>query len=183
MFKSLQNNFLIAMPNQNGSFFERTVIYICQHDEQGAMGIIINYQLQKNLDNLLAQMQITNSNNINIYLGGPVQQEHGFILHDPTTQQWNSSIILSKDITLTTSSDILTAINNDSGPKNMIIALGYAGWGKGQLEQEILENAWMQADYSPEVMFEVTANQKWNTLLNKIGIQDPTKLSEFSGHA
>jgi putative transcriptional regulator len=186
MFKSYQNSFLIAMPVLQGSFFERSVIYVCQHDDNGAMGIIINYQIQQNVESLLAQLNVSLSieaKSTNLYLGGPVHQEHGFILHQPTDKKWDSSIILSKEVTLTTSSDILTALGDSSGPKSPIIAFGYAGWSSKQLDKEILDNDWMQIDYSTEVMFNTPPQEKWDAALKSIGISNPLQLSGFSGHA
>ncbi|MFT6834725.1 MAG: putative transcriptional regulator [Francisellaceae bacterium] len=186
MFESLQSNFLVAMPSLNNSFFERAVIYICQHDESGAMGIIINRQISNEIDDLLTQLDIISSKSqdkVDLYLGGPVHQEHGFILHQPTEQEWDTSITMSNNVIITTSKDIIEAIIQGTGPENPIIALGYAGWGQGQLESEIFDNAWIKVNYTPEIMFDCPPSQKWNATMKSIGITNPAKLSGFTGHA
>ena len=184
MQESYSNKFLVAMPGLEGEPFEKSVIYLCQHDENGAMGIVLTYPLHNNAEELYRQMNIELNQplSVPVHLGGPVQTDHGFILHQPTEQQWQSSVRLSSEVCLTTSTDILNAISEGQAPYNPIIALGYAGWDEGQLEQELKNNDWVVAGFDPHIMFETPTTRKWEQTLNSLGIS-PAQLSGFSGHA
>ena len=145
--KSLQNHLLIAMPSLDDPYFERSLTYICEHNDEGAMGIVLNQPSSMNLKQLLEQtdkeLEISADKAEQIVLaGGPVSQERGFVLHSDQGQ-WGSSLTLADNVVVTTSKDILTAIGNNSGPDKSLVALGYAGWSAGQLEKELQENAWL----------------------------------------
>ena len=182
----LAHQFLIAMPNLQDPTFHQTVMYICQHDASGAIGIIINRPMQSvKLKEIFEQIGITSNNTVAnelpVLFGGPVQQERGFILH--TTQgEWNSSLELADRISVTTSKDILEAIANDKGPEQVIIALGYAGWSAGQLENEIKENTWILAPVNKDIIFDLPFSERWQAAAALIGV-DIRSISDATGHA
>lgn len=182
---NLTNHFLIAMPQLADPNFFHSVTYICEHNEEGAMGIVINRPLEIDLAEVLDHIDISGSDEVIkdqiIYMGGPVQPERGFVLHNPANQ-WDSSMLITEDIGITTSRDILTAIANDQGPKRYIIALGYAGWGYGQLEREISENAWLSGPAEKEILFEMPYQQRWEAAASLLGI-DVNLISSDTGHA
>jgi len=179
---SLQNNFLIAMPQMHDPNFGGSLTYICEHNEHGAMGVIINKPLDLNLDSVLEQLDIPmQTENQPIYAGGPVQQERGFIIHTGAPS-WESSMRVSPTISLTTSRDILEAIGNGSGPKEFLLALGYAGWSEGQLEQELKENIWLTCHANHQVLFNTPDEAKFKSAVSILGI-DMDQLSGQIGHA
>lgn len=182
---NLTNHFLIAMPSLKDPNFERTVTYICAHNEEGAMGIVINKPLDIDLGEIFEQMDIPaknpETNNKMIFLGGPVHTDRGFILHQ-ASNQWGSSIVISGDICVTTSKDILEAIAVGDGPAESLIALGYAGWGEGQLEQELMDNAWLSGPADLDIIFNTPYEQCWNSAAKHLGI-DIEKMSLDVGHA
>ena len=182
---NLTNHFLIAMPGLLDPNFYQTVTYICAHNEEGAMGIVINRPLTIDLGEVLNQMDLKPSNeqieNIPIYHGGPVQADRGFVLHRPD-KEWQSSIHISQDIGMTTSRDILQAIAKGRGPEKSLIALGYAGWAAGQLETEIKENAWLSGPADSDIIFNLPYEQRWESAARLLGI-DMDKLSSDVGHA
>ena len=182
---TLTNHFLIAMPALADPNFYQTVTYICAHNEDGAMGIIINRPLGLSLGEVLGQMQIssgsTNIESIPIYQGGPVQADRGFVLHQPL-KMWDSCIKISGDMGIATSRDILNAIANGEGPEQVFIALGYAGWAPGQLEREIMENAWLNAPADTSIIFKTPVEQRWRAAAGLMGV-DLEKLSIDVGHA
>ena len=182
---NLTNQFLIAMPGLLDPNFYQTVTYICAHNEEGAMGIVINRPLTIDLGEVLNQMNLKPCNeqieNIPIYHGGPVQADRGFVLHRPD-KEWQSSIHISRDIGMTTSRDILQAIAKGRGPERSLIALGYAGWAAGQLETEIKENAWLSGPADAAIIFELPYEKRWESAARLVGI-DMDKLSPDVGHA
>jgi len=182
---SLTNHFLIAMPQLDDPNFFHSVTYICQHDQQGAMGIIINQPLDMKLDDVLEQLEIENDDAAlaqqTIYFGGPVQQERGFILHSPD-KKWESTLFISDSIAITSSGDILKDIVAHKGPKQSLIALGYAGWGSGQLETELAQNAWLSVPAAAEIIFDTAVEKRWQEAASLLGI-DLKLLSEDIGHA
>lgn len=183
---SLQNHFLVAMPVQNDQYFARSVTYVLEHNAEGAMGIVINQASTMTFRELLNQINedanVTDHNSEKIVVcGGPVNPEHGFVLHS-TQAGWNSSMNVTSEIMVTTSKDILSALNNDNGPDKSVVALGYAGWGPGQLEQEILENAWLTIPVDTEILFDVPLHKKWQAAVNKLGI-DVWQLTQQAGQA
>jgi putative transcriptional regulator len=184
--QSLQNHLLIAMPTLNDPYFSRSVTYICEHNEHGAMGIVINQPVGMNLKQLLSQtdseVQVLEQKADDIILaGGPVSQDRGFILH--TSQPgWNSSLQLTSEIMVTTSKDILPALGDGTGPEKALIALGYAGWTAGQLEEEIQSNSWLTVEADVELLFDEPIHKKWQTAVQKLGI-DIWQLAPDVGHA
>ena len=182
---NLTNQFLIAMPNLADPNFHHTVTFICAHNEDGAMGIVINRPMELALGDILAQMNLTarspGVDNMVVHLGGPVQTARGFVLHRPDTS-WPSSINVSDEIGVTTSRDILEAIAEGRGPDHAFIALGYAGWAAGQLEQEIKENAWLSGPAGSDIIFRTPVEKRWEGAARLLGV-DVDRLSSDVGHA
>jgi len=182
---NLTHHFLIAMPGLNDPNFYHTVTYICSHNEEGAMGIVINKPLDLVLGEVLEQMDIKIGDeiarNTPIYDGGPVQSDRGFVLHQ-YHQDWNSSLKVNEQISVATSLDILNAIANGKGPESTFIALGYAGWAAGQLEKEMQENIWLSGPAESHVIFDTPVEQRWNSAASLLGI-DMDQLSPDVGHA
>ena len=179
---TLENQFLIAMPQMLDPNFSGTLTYICKHDQFGAMGIVINRPSKLSLKSLLEQMDLPlKGKDHAIYAGGPVQLERGFVLHTGE-QEWQSRTAISETIRLTTSKDILAAIADNHGPDHYLIALGYAGWGAGQLEQELAENVWLCCTANEEVMFNTPDADKLNKAIALLGI-DTNQLNSQVGHA
>lgn len=181
----LTNQFLISMPSLKDPNFEKTVTYVCVHNEEGAMGIIINKPLDIGLGEIFVQMDISvensEANSKKVYQGGPVHIDHGFILHQGN-KEWNSSIIVSPELCVTTSKDILEAIAEGKGPDEALVALGYAGWSAGQLEQELMDNAWLTGPADADIIFNSNSDQCWESAANHIGV-DIDKLSADIDHA
>ena len=181
----LTSHFLIAMPAMGDPNFSRTVTYMCQHTEEGALGIVINRPMNMQLGEIMLQMEISVRdeavNKIPVYGGGPVQPERGFIIHTPIGQ-WDSSLTVSEGIALTTSRDILESIAAGEGPERFLVALGYAGWGEGQLEREIIENAWLNAPAENSILFDLPAEKRWKSAAGQMGI-DLDLLSGQAGHS
>lgn len=181
---NVTDHFLIAMPGMGDPNFHRTVTYMCQHSHEGALGIVINRPTELKLGDILQQMGIKigleGINQVPVFYGGPVQPERGFVIHEPKGS-WDSSLEVTETIALTTSRDILEAIARGEGPERMVVALGYAGWGEGQLEQEIVENAWLNAPAKDQILFEIPADQRWKSAAKQMGV-DIGRLSSSAGH-
>lgn len=181
---SLKDHLLIAMPSLDGSFFERTVIYVCEHDEKGAMGIVINRPIGLSVEGLLEQMGLDTDPNLTedaqVLIGGPVLPERGFVLHSPE-KAWTNSEPVSDYCTLTTSKDILTAIGTHEVPSHFKVALGYSGWSKDQLEQELVDNTWLTLKASSELVFDLDYEQLWTLATKELGF-DIWQLSSQTGH-
>ncbi|RMH20185.1 MAG: YqgE/AlgH family protein [Gammaproteobacteria bacterium] len=187
-FPSLTNQFLIAMPGMGDPRFQHTVTYICEHNEQGAMGIIINHPLDLKLLDLLQdsevkQIEIPPDVDVNqpIFLGGPVQQDRGFVVHD-ASGKWESTLAVTDQICVTTSRDIIRAILQGKGPKRTLIAIGYAGWGPNQLEEEIMHNSWLTVPADQKILFEMDSSRRWQAAAEASGV-DITHLTAPAGHA
>lgn len=186
MYTNLQNHFLIATPSLDGSYFGKTLTYMCEHNDKGAMGIVINNKTGLTLSELLEmtdeKVLVDNDHANHIVVeGGPVSRDRGFILH--TCQSgWDSSLELSSDIMVTTSKDILSVIGNNKGPEKSIVALGYAGWAAGQLEQELEQNSWLTIEADMDLLFNVPIEDKWQKAIEKLGI-NIAQLSPYVGHA
>lgn len=182
---SLTDHFLIAMPSLADPNFSRTVTYICEHNEDGALGIVINRQTDVALGELLQHLGLQASRREvaarPVYMGGPVQQERGFVLHPPG-QEWESSLSISEDVAITTSRDVLAALAEDRGPERYLVALGYAGWGAGQLEQEMADNSWLSGPADGTIIFEREAEARWQAAAALLGV-DLRLLSSDTGHA
>lgn len=182
---NLTGHFLIAMPSLNDGFFNHAVTYICEHNESGSFGVIINQETNINLKQVLDEMKIESDNSYkddqSIFIGGPVDQGRGFILHRPTGS-WSSSLNVRNKVALTTSKDILQAIANNEGPEECLIALGYAGWAAGQLEQEMADNTWLTCPADEQIIFNTPVDERWKAAAKLIGI-DLSLLSNETGHA
>ncbi|MEJ2565816.1 MAG: YqgE/AlgH family protein [Gammaproteobacteria bacterium] len=182
---SLTNQFLIAMPALADPNFHGTVTYICEHNDQGAMGIVINRPLNLTLGEVLDQMQIaTEQEDIGrqtVYMGGPVQTDRGFVLHNPVGA-WDSMLRIHDELGVTTSKDILEDIATGTGPKHILVALGYAGWGAGQLEQELADNVWLCGPADQRIMFDIPWQQRWEAAAALMGV-DLNQISNQIGHA
>lgn len=182
---NLTHHFLIAMPTMVDSIFSKTLMYICEHNEQGAIGIVINRPTDLTLISLFKQLGITQADSlvetVPVLFGGPVQMDCGFVLHHPIGQ-WQSTLSVNEEVGLTTSLDILKAIANDEGPDQALIALGYAGWTAGQIEHELAQNAWLTAPASIDVIFDMTSEERLPAAMRLLGIQD-AHLSTEVGHA
>lgn len=182
---SLTNHFLIAMPGMKDPNFARTVTYVCEHTEQGAMGIVINRPMDIRLGEMLDQLDIATDDHqaldTLVYLGGPVQPERGFVLHS-ASDGFDSTLSITSEISVTTSRDVLEAIAEGKGPAHRLIALGYAGWGGGQLEQEMSANAWLSGPANDEIIFKLSAGARWQAAANLLGV-DMNLLSGEVGHA
>ena len=179
------NQFLIAMPSLRDPNFSQTVTYICAHNEDGAMGLVINRPANCDLGEILAQMEMKpddqSISKIPVYQGGPVHTDRGFVLHEPN-DEWDSSINVSEFLNVTTSRDILHAIAESAGPRNYLIALGYAGWSAGQLEEEIKENAWLNVSADLDIIFNTPCELRWSSATALLGI-DHYQISTGIGHA
>lgn len=185
---TLKNHFLIAMPGLGDPNFYQTVTYICEHNDEGTMGIVINRPAAITLNDLLPQMGVTPAPehmDTVVLEGGPVEPEHGFLIHSPQGA-WHSSMAITDKISLTTSLDILHSLSaadtTPDGPEKFIVALGYAGWGPHQLEHEILENSWLTVPATTEILFDLPFTDRWQAAATIIGI-DISQLSSETGHA
>jgi putative transcriptional regulator len=182
---NLTNHFLIAMPGLNDINFSRSVTYICEHNQNGTLGITINRPADLRLDELLKQLHIEAATpdiaNRTVYIGGPVQQDRGFILHSPNGV-WDSSLRITDSISVTTSRDILNSIARGDGPDDCIIALGYSGWAPGQLESEMSANSWLSCPATEDILFHTPVEQRWDAAAKLLGI-DLRLLSHDAGHA
>ncbi len=180
----LNNQFIIAMPTLADPNFFHTVAYLCQHNEEGALGIVINRSAEMQLGEIFKQMHIRVTSPVAaqtpIFAGGPVHPERGFVVHT-ACGEWDASLPVSKSISLTTSRDILEAIAVDEGPERYLIALGYAGWGEGQLEKEIMENAWLNTPCGESILFDMPIEMRWRAAAGQIGI-DINQLTMPAGH-
>ena len=181
----LTNQFLIAMPNMADPNFEGSVVYVCEHNEKGALGLVINRSTDLTLANLFdkidLKLEIAPWKDAPVYFGGPVQTERGFVLHSPPGQ-YSSSLTVGEEIALTTSKDVLEAVAEGSGPQKMLVTLGYSGWGSGQLENEIAHNAWLTVAADAGIIFETPAEERFGAALKLLGV-DSTQLSGLAGHA
>jgi len=180
----LNNQFIIAMPGLADPNFFHTVTYLCQHNEEGALGIVVNRSAEMKLGEIFKQMKIRVTSpcaaETLVFAGGPVQQDRGFVLHT-AGGGWDATMAVSESISLTTSRDVIEAIAAGKGPDQYLVALGYAGWGEGQLEQEILANAWLNTPYSKHVLFDTPINMRWRAAAGQIGI-DINQLTTQAGH-
>lgn len=185
----LTGHLLIAMPAMQDPNFHRTVTYICEHSDQGALGIIINRPLDLDLGSVFEQLSLNSSDpslaRQPVLQGGPVHQERGFVLHqaeEAAAQDFDATLAVADAIRVTTSQDILTAMANGRGPRRVVVALGYAGWGPGQLEQEMAQNAWLSVPAVPRIIFDTPFEQRWQQSAGLLGI-DMSTLSSEAGHA
>lgn len=183
--KYLEGQILIAMPTMEDPRFKKTIILLCSHGEDGAMGIVLNKNMDLiSFDELLEQLEIpkTPSNQDHrIHFGGPVDAERGFVLHS-TDLVYDTTLMVGDNIALTATIEMLTTVASGKGPEDCLFALGYSGWGPGQLEREIQENGWLVVDADHELVFGKALDGKWQTAIKKLGF-DPGLLSGEIGHA
>ena len=182
---SLTNHFLIAMPGLKDPNFSRTVTYVCEHTDQGTMGIVINRPMEIHLGEVLSQLDIETSDpsvlETTIFLGGPVQSDRGFVLHTAGLS-FDSTLNITPEMSVTTSRDVLEAIAAGNGPPRRLIALGYAGWAGGQLEQEMGANSWLSGPADTDIIFDMASSERWQASARLLGV-DPNLMSGEAGHA
>lgn len=181
----LRDHFLLAMPCLTEGIFSQSITYICEHGESGAMGIVINRPLDLSVGEIFEHLQISASHDLScepVMAGGPVQMDHGFVLHRRCDKGWEASLKVTPEITLTTSRDILRAIARGEGPRDHLIALGYAGWSAGQLEQELADNSWLTLPGNSDVIFSTPSDQRLGAAAAQLGI-DMNLISGQAGHA
>ncbi len=189
---NLTNQFLIAMPGMGNGTFAGTVIYLCEHSEKGALGLVINKPIDITLKSLFEKVELSLDRDdlaeLPVYFGGPVQTERGFVLHEPLAEgsaeggPYNSSLKIEGGLEMTTSKDVLEAISSGAGPKKVLVTLGYSGWGAGQLEDEMSKNGWINVEAEPGIIFDTPVSQRYGKALSLLGI-DAGMLSSDAGHA
>lgn len=186
---NLTNQFLIAMPGMADENFAGAVVYLCEHSDKGALGLVINKPTDITLGKLFEKVELDLPGQAlaiqPVYFGGPVQTERGFVLHDPQADDgpaFNSTLQVPGGLEMTTSKDVLEALAQGRGPRRVLVTLGYSGWGAGQLEDEISRNGWLTVDAQPEIIFDTPVAQRYERALALLGI-DPRMLSQDAGHA
>ncbi len=185
---NLTNQFLIAMPGMGDDTFAGAVIYLCEHTEQGALGLVINKPIDIKLKRLFEKvelsLEIESLAEQPVFFGGPVQTERGFVLHDrnPDAMPYSSTLSIPGGLEMTTSKDVLEALSNGHGPKRLLVTLGYTGWAAGQLEDELGRNGWLTVGASPEIIFDTPIEQRYGRAVSLLGF-DPAMLSQQAGHA
>jgi putative transcriptional regulator len=181
----LTRHFLIAMPAMVDPHFARTLTLVCEHNENGALGIVVNRPTDLNLRGLLEQIKITPKregfSGVPVHFGGPVQVDRGFVLHRPVGA-WQSTLTVDGEIGLTTSKDILEAVAGGEGPEQILVTLGYAGWAPGQLEHELAQNAWLTVPARNDILFDLPAEERLPAAMQLLGV-DYANLSDVAGHA
>lgn len=181
----LSHHFLIAMPAMTDPIFAKSLTYICEHNEQGALGIVINRPISLTLGELFAQIKLplnpTELKKLPVHFGGPVQTDRGFVLHEPAGE-WQSTLIVNDQVGMTTSKDILEAVGLGKGPNKILVTLGYAGWAQGQLEHELAQNAWLSVPANKHILFDMPAEERLPAAMELLGV-DYATLSAESGHA
>ena len=191
---NLTHHFLIAMPGLEDETFAKSVVYLCEHSERGALGLVINKPSDINLQSLLQKVDLDlrrqDLTDTPVFQGGPVQTERGFVLHDamqadsekPEDSGYSSTLSIPGGLEMTTSKDVLEALSTGAGPRRVLVTLGYASWGEGQLESELAENTWLTVGADPSVIFDTPIGQRWDRALGLLGLQS-WMLSRDAGHA
>ncbi|QPF76471.1 YqgE/AlgH family protein [Roseateles sp. DAIF2] len=186
---ALTNQFLIAMPGMADDTFAGAVVYLCEHNDKGALGLVINKPISLTLGNLFEKVELSLPDEElaarPVFFGGPVQTERGFVLHEPLDDEgghYNATLAVPGGLEMTTSRDVLEALSNGAGPKKLLVTLGYSGWAAGQLEEEIGRNGWLTVDAEPGIIFETPIEERYDKALSLLGI-DPRMLSADAGHA
>lgn len=182
---NLTDHFLIAMPAMEDPYFSNALVYVCEHNENGALGIIVNRPIDMNLAGLLEKIDIKleaqDMARHPVYFGGPVQLDRGFVLHRPIGQ-WQSTLSVNAEVGLTSSRDVLASVGAAGLPAEIIISLGYAGWEAGQLENELAQNSWLTVPAEPGILFDLPSEERLPAAMQKLGISF-TQLSDVAGHA
>lgn len=179
-----RGHFLIAMPSLKDPMFAHTITYVCDHNAEGALGIVINHPLELKLGEVFRQLELPQTGKMStqtVLSGGPVQIDRGFVLH-PGGRRWESTIEVSPDVSLTASRDILESMAADEGPDKALVALGYAGWDAGQLEEEIASNSWLTVPAENHILFDIPCEQRWAAASQYLGI-DLNLIHSQAGHA
>ena len=191
---NLTNHFLIAMPGMEDSSFSKSVVYLCEHTEKGALGLISNKPSDINLQSLLAKVDLSLGRedlaDTPVFQGGPVQTERGFVLHDPmlasnaeiSEAAYASTMQVAGGLEMTTSKDVLEALSTGAGPRRVLVTLGYSAWGEGQLESELAENSWITVDADVSVIFDTPVDERYDRALSLLGLQS-WMLTHQAGHA
>lgn len=183
----LTDHLLIATPLLADTEFARSVIYLCDHGDEGALGLVINAPSDAKLSEVFIQMDLNSKvdaiNQKAVMVGGPIHQERGFVIHPPACGDWDSTLPISEKICLTTSRSILRAIACNEGPRDFLVVLGYAGWSPGQLEEEIAKNLWLSCPSDPEIVFHTPFAKRWQQAMSRLGIPDLINFSWRVGHA
>jgi putative transcriptional regulator len=191
---NLTHHFLIAMPGLEDETFAKSVVYLCEHSERGALGLVINKPSDINLQSLLQKVDLDlrrqDLTDTPVFQGGPVQTERGFVLHEamqadsekPEDSGYSSTLSIPGGLEMTTSKDVLEALSTGAGPRRVLVTLGYASWGEGQLESELAENTWLTVGADPSVIFDTPIGQRWDRALGLLGLQ-AWMLSPDAGHA
>ena len=181
----LTGQFLIAMPAMGDPNFDHTVTFICEHSDEGALGIVINRPTDVSVGEILAQMDLESEDprlaELPVLQGGPVQPERGFVIHD-SDAEFDSTLRMDGGIRVTTSRDVLEAVARGTGPERLQLALGYAGWGAGQLEDEMAANAWLTAPAAADLIFTTPYERRWESAARLLGI-DIRAIGPEAGHA
>lgn len=182
---NLTDHFLIAMPAMTDPYFSRTLVYICEHNAQGALGVIVNRPTDMTLAMLFEKIELplemAGFDRMPVYFGGPVQTDRGFVLHKPVGA-WQSTLAVNANVGLTSSRDVLVSVGHEGDPRDILVTLGYAGWSAGQLEQELADNAWLTVPAQPHILFELPFEERLPAAMTALGI-DFTNLAEDAGHA
>jgi len=183
---NLRNQYLLATPAVKDPLFASSLVYMCEHNAEGSMGLVVNHRSEQNLDAVFEQLEIDcddeSIRQTPVFLGGPVQLQQGFVLHDAPPRKYEQSLQVGDDMHLTTSLDILQDIAQGKGPAQYLVALGYAGWAAGQLEQELQDNAWLTAPARPEITFHPDIDARWQLAFDQLGF-DLDSLSPTTGSA
>ena len=182
---NLTHHFLIAMPSMADPYFAKTLTYICEHNDQGALGLVVNRPIDMTLSALFGRLELSLEERgmglAPVYFGGPVQTDRGFVLHQPVGR-WQATLAVKDSVGLTTSRDILEAMANGQGPRQQLVALGYAGWAPGQLEDEILRNGWLTVKARTDLIFDLPPEARYDAAMSMLGV-NAANLSEEAGHA
>ena len=182
---NLTHHFLIAMPSMADPYFAKSLTYVCEHNDQGALGVVVNRPIDMTLQALFERLSLTlkhkDLSDAPIYFGGPVQTDRGFVLHEPAGN-WQSTLRVRDAIGLTTSKDILEAVGRGEGPQKLLVTLGYAGWSAGQLEHELGQNAWLTVEAKDAIIFDLPAEERLPAAMELLGV-DYARLADSAGHA
>ena len=182
---NLTDNFLIAMPTLEDPYFSHALVYVCEHNENGALGIIVNRPLDMTLAGLFEKIEIKLDAEIlaklPVYFGGPVQLDRGFVLHRPIGQ-WQSTLAINSEVGLTSSRDVLASVGSAGLPSEIIVTLGYAGWDAGQLEDELAQNSWLTVPANAGILFDLPPEERLPAAMQKLGVSF-SQLSDTAGHA
>lgn len=182
---NLTGQFLIAMPAMTDPYFSRSLVYVCEHNEQGALGIIVNRPIDMTLASLFEKIDLPleaeGFADLPVYFGGPVQTDRGFVLHRPLGH-WQSSLRVTAEVGLTSSRDVLTSVGSAGDPNEVLVTLGYAGWDAGQLESELGDNAWLTVEADPDILFTLPYEERLGAAMQKLGF-NLSQLADVAGHA